>query len=346
MDVTDSDGTFELQIIAFRIDDAELEAFLQHPLGEKRGETRLSAAGIASDQHGLIGIEVDFPPVAICADEEPPPVRRDELGVFGCHAIDQFHHARAMIAGKDDVRLVLQRRQGVGDHRGAPRGSQEGVIVLGVAHRDGVDRRDVEFLQCRMQAARLADPGRQNHDRALVEDHVQFEAKLLNGCEDSLLVGMPGCNHYMADRDRLHAEIDEPLDERRGRGGRKGMFAARFGIVDDGAVFGHDAVEDRKVREGVAQVDKLPSGDEHQHTAGLLEPLKGPQGRVGDRPVFCYGAIVIHGQREEVQRPSCRGGGSLGPRRFHHVIHQPLGPLRKGLQKALRSMVKQCHRLR
>lgn len=63
------------------------------------------------------------------------------------------------------------------------------LIVLRVADRDHVVRRNIQFGEGRLQAARLVDAGRQHHDGSLVEDDLQLQSEFPDGLEDRGLVG-------------------------------------------------------------------------------------------------------------------------------------------------------------
>src|SRR5690606_32988573 len=98
----------------------------------------------------------------------------------------------AMIAGRDEIRLVLDGRQRVRDGRGELAEPQERVVILGVADADDVVRRDREALERSLEAGRLVDAGRQDHDRALVEYDLQLEPVVADRLEHRRRMRLPG----------------------------------------------------------------------------------------------------------------------------------------------------------
>ena len=70
-------------------------------------------------------------------DRREPRILRD-------HAVDEFDHPGAVIASEHDVHLVPERRESIGNGRGAAAAGQERVVVLGIADADHVMSREVE----------------------------------------------------------------------------------------------------------------------------------------------------------------------------------------------------------
>lgn len=78
-------------------------------------------------------------------------------------AVDDLEHARATFAGGDDIGALLERGQRVRHRHRALAGGEKGVVVLGIAHPDGVARRQAQGVQTVDQAGRLVDAGGQDH---------------------------------------------------------------------------------------------------------------------------------------------------------------------------------------
>ena len=87
------------------------------------------------------------------------------------------------------------------------------MIIFRVTHSDNIVRRDMHQLKRRQQSASLVDAGRQDHDRPLVEDDLQFQPQFSNGVEDRSLVGLPGRHDDAADGNRSDVSIVQCLQE-------------------------------------------------------------------------------------------------------------------------------------
>lgn len=64
------------------------------------------------------------------------------------------------------------------------------MIVLGIADRYGVVRRNPQLGQRRRQAGRLVAAGRQYHHGAFVEDDLHFQAQSAPCFQDDIFVGL------------------------------------------------------------------------------------------------------------------------------------------------------------
>jgi len=118
------------------------------------------------------------------------------------------------------------------------------MIVLRISHGNDVVDRDIQHAQSSLQARRLVDPRRQNHDGAFVEDDLRLQPQFLNGAEHGGLMRRPGGDDRSTDGDRFYLSLHQLLDQT--GWGRRGNHALVFigWFVDDRAVLGDDKIED------------------------------------------------------------------------------------------------------
>ena len=218
----------------------------------------------------------------------------------------QLDDAGAVI-GDDKIGLGLDRGERVLDGDGAAARAEEGLVVLGVADADDIVRRQAEALERALEAPGLVDVAGQHHHRALVEDDVQLERKVVDGLEHDRLVRFPGGDDGAADRRGRHAEVLQTLHERRRRRLGERGFLLLCGVEEKGPVLGNDEVEQLQLREGPLQVGKVPAGDEDQLSAGALDLLQPLDGRRIDAAIVGQGAVVVgrQGNEEHVAPPLC-----------------------------------------
>src|ERR1700738_171323 len=67
--------------------------------------------------------------------------------VVGQQPIDQLLHASASLTVQDQVGPLLKARERVGHRDAALAGAEEGMVVLGVAHRHRVARRQDQLVE-------------------------------------------------------------------------------------------------------------------------------------------------------------------------------------------------------
>ena len=138
------------------------------------------------------------------------------------------------------------------------------MVVLGVADADDVVRRDLELLERGHEPRRLVDAGRQDHDGAFVEDHLQLEAELADRFEHGRLVRLARRDDDLADGERRDAALAQSGEQRRRRRLREPAPLLRRGPIEQRAVLGDDALEDREVRVDGHEIVELAARDEHE----------------------------------------------------------------------------------
>ena len=103
------------------------------------------------------------------------------------------------------IDLFFQGVQRVGNCYRAFTERQECVIVFGIPDADHVMRGKSEFLKRHTQSRRFVDAGRKDHDRAFIENNLQFQAKIADDFDRSLFVRLPG-----RDNDPAHRHTRSP----------------------------------------------------------------------------------------------------------------------------------------
>ncbi len=76
--------------------------------------------------------------------------RAKRLDVVLEHRLDQFRDAGAARAFGDEIGFILDRWQSIGDRDGVAARLQERVVVLGVADRHDVVRREAQVVERRL----------------------------------------------------------------------------------------------------------------------------------------------------------------------------------------------------
>jgi len=237
--------------------------------------------------------EADFDRAVLVNGAEGLDAARDE-------ALDQFPNARAARPSGDQVGLVLDRRQRIGDGDRKAARLHESMVVLGVADGHDIVGGQAEIVERRLQAARLVDAGWQDHHRALVEDDLQFEPEVPNCFEHGFLIGFPSRDNGAADRQRSDALRAQPLDESFGRLGRQRLFLPGRRVVEERAVFRDDAVEEIEAGKAAGEVRQLPAGDENELSAGAFEVDQRFNGRRVNDAVVGQSAVVVRCETDDV----------------------------------------------
>ena len=141
----------------------------------------------------------------------------------GAHDVGQITHEQVFDQLPDavppsyvghQVGLDFDAVQRVRDRDRAAAHREKRVVVLGIADADHVVRRQTTLGQGGDEPACLVDAGGQDHDRALVEHDRQLEAELANRIENDVLHRLPAGDDTAADRQRMHAALSQPRDER------------------------------------------------------------------------------------------------------------------------------------
>ena len=194
--------------------------------------------------------------------------------------VHELRHTVAVVPREHEVGRLLQQGNRVGDRRAVLGEAQHAVVVLRVAHGHHVVGREPQAIERRRQARRLRDARRQDHHRALVEDHVQLEAEVTDGLENRHLVRRPGRDDRLAHGHRRHAPGPQRLDEPRGR--RLGEQLRRPGlrVEQHAAVLGHHQVEQIDAREDGQELVEHASGHQDELPAGGAQAFQR-----GDSPV-------------------------------------------------------------
>ena len=172
------------------------------------------------------------------------------------------------------------------------------MVVLRVAHPDRVVRRQSERLERGCQPRGLVDAGRQHHDRALVEDHLQLESEIANRLEHRCLVGLPRRHDHATHRQGLDRTLSQGFDEALRRSRAEGLLLAGGGHVEQRTVLGHDVVEQIEPRADPLQVIEIAAGDQQQLAAGLDQALERREGFVRHLPVVSQRAVIVTTQGE------------------------------------------------
>ena len=105
-------------------------------------------------------------------------------------------------------------------------GSQKSVVVFRVADADHVMRRQPQLVRAAVNPVALLTPDG-NHHRALVEDHLQFQADVADGIQDCGLMRLPGGNDDASRRHRPDAALFQLFGERSVGGRGEDLFFLR-----------------------------------------------------------------------------------------------------------------------
>ena len=132
----------------------------------------------------------------------------------------------------------------------------------------------------------------------------------------TVLHRLPAGDDAAANRQRMHAALAQPRDERLGRRRCKHRFATSAGLIEQGTVLGHDQIAAAQLGERALQVRQLAPGDQDQTATGILEPLERRESVGIDHAVLRQRAIVVRGEGQKVhgsfQRPVGSGSNVKG----------------------------------
>src|SRR5262245_28244326 len=248
---------FEGRVIAFRVNYAELIAPLSQALEKAAGQSRFPDAGRSRDQKvDAVGLQSDLFAVFAHAEQYAVALKSglDLAQVVAEQRLAKLDHAIAVVAPRHPIGLLFDRRQRVGHRHRTFAEAEKSVVVFGVADAYGVVRRESQLVERRLEPSRLVHARRQNHDRALIEDHLKFQPQVVYGFQDGRLVRLPGGDDGMPDRDRPHAALSEKSHEILPRRLGEQLLFALLRAMEQRAVFGDNPIEKIKVREVLSQV--------------------------------------------------------------------------------------------
>ena len=134
--IAQADGLFQIGIIAFRIQYAELIAMVQQALHHARRQRRFAAMGRSCQQHvDTVWLETQFLLVFAHAKRNflafEPRFHLPKVG--GDKPFRQLRDARAMIVLCNPVGALFHHRQGIRDGERAFTQLHEGMVVLRIA---------------------------------------------------------------------------------------------------------------------------------------------------------------------------------------------------------------------
>jgi hypothetical protein len=164
---------------------------------------------------------------------------------------------------------------------------------------DDVVRGQAQVGERRVQTGRLVDPGRQHHHGALVEDHLHLQPQDADRVHDLDFEGLRGRDDHRPARQRRHAPLAQPFDQRVGGSRTEEARLARGGPPVDAAVFRDDGVEDREVGADPLEILEDPPGHQHDAAAAGAQALQGiarggrDDAPLGDRAVVVAGKRVV-----------------------------------------------------
>src|ERR1700730_5916759 len=118
------------------------------------------------------------------------------------------------------------------------------MIVFRIANRDSVVFGQSQLRKSSEQSGGLVHTGRQNHDRALVVDHLKFKSQMVNDLEHSGVLRFLSGHDGAADAQRLHMALAKGIDEcRRWSFPEHLRITARWAI-EQSAVFCDDSFKE------------------------------------------------------------------------------------------------------
>ena len=219
------------------------------------------------------------------------------------------------------VGALLDERERIGHRHAALAEPEEGVVVLRVAHAHAVVRGESQLEQRGFEPRRLVHSGRQDHDRALVEDDLELEPEVPDGLEHSRLVRLPGRHQAMPHGERRDPAGAERGNEVGGWGFPERLVLSAGRAVDDSAVLGDHAVEHLDVRKDGEQILDLPPRHQDDLAARVAKPVKGGHRLTRDRALGGQGSVevagedeVAHGSSLSPPRRACRAASARAPR--------------------------------
>lgn len=143
-------------VLALHVDDQHDVPRRDPALDEQASKVRLARAGLAAEQHvGLSARDGGGRPVGEAPDRHAPP-RRAHWPLAGPdRPRQQRGDAGAVGPLEHEVGVRPQRGHGVGHRHSNLRGLQQRQVVLGIANRKRVMRRDAQLDQRREQPGAL-----------------------------------------------------------------------------------------------------------------------------------------------------------------------------------------------
>src|SRR3954453_6260673 len=103
--------------------------------------------------------------------------------------------------------------------------------------------RKAQFLQSRAESRRLIDSGRQDHDCALVEDHLEFQSALANDLEHERVIRLERRHDHSANGERFHVMTSKSLGKLWWRRRGQELFFPRSRPIKKRPIFRHDPIE-------------------------------------------------------------------------------------------------------
>ena len=211
------DRVGQARVVALGIDDAELAARAAQPLQQRGGEGGLAAARRAGQQH------VDAVRRKVHRRAVVARAQRQEMARRGARSSRSFSARRRTSSTTPApwspavTRSARSFSSGSAFATATPHSHAERNAWSFSASPmpDDVVRGEPQLLERLHEPGRLVDSRRQDHDRALVEDHLQLEAQLADGLEHDLLVRRQGGHDGPPHGERRDARGPQRLDQRR-----------------------------------------------------------------------------------------------------------------------------------
>ena len=123
------------------------------------------------------------------------------------------------------------------------------------------------------QSGGFVHAGREHHDGALVEDHLQLEPHVANDLQHDRVVRLPCGDDHLSNGKRRDPTPSQLLHECLGRSIAQQFCLARSRREYKGAVFGDDTVE-RFTREHRHQVVQLAASHQEKLSTRCAQPLE------------------------------------------------------------------------
>src|SRR5215510_3055893 len=206
----------EGRVIALGVNDAELIAPLGQALEKATGQSRFPDAGRSRDQNvDAVWLQSYLFAVFARAEQYAVALKSglDFAQVVAEQRLAKLYHPRAVVDLGQLIGLLLDRRQRVGHRHRTFAEAEKSVVVFGVADAYGVVRRESQLVERRLEPRRLVHARRQNHDRALIEDHLKFQPQVVDGFQDRRLMRLPGGDDGMPQCERPHAALAQKSHE-------------------------------------------------------------------------------------------------------------------------------------
>ncbi len=295
-----SGQSFDRSVIAFRIENAKTVAIENELFTQQPRYPALS--GLRIPRHQQIPSpdrERQRVSVVGVSEQEMAP-RFDGLGnqPFFEKLPDVAGHGGWTITGKNIVGGCLQNLAAPGHRDAHLRGAEQLMVVLSVANRHGVVRRQPEDRKRLAQSGGFADGLGQHHHAAAVEHKHQRQLQPLKDCEN------PRRRIRAGIEDGLSNGTDDSfapqfLQENRRRRWRENPRVPAVGKLDHCAVLGHYCVYEVQIARHPAQIRKHTARYQQHHDALGTSLGDGfPHFRI-EGIVAGDGAIEIQSQRCE-----------------------------------------------